>query len=261
MKSVVLPAAIIAIATAARPAGADEPTDRQRAIQLAVTAGMGATYLIVEFGFNTRLAPTTCRWCDPPGFDRAARDSLRWQDTAAANTISNVTGYVLAPIVTSGLTMLASRDRRWRRYFDDVTPIVQSAIAVSLLQHAAKFTVGRQRPYAHFSEPGSLTPSVENNVSFWSGHTSLGFSLAVSAGTIATRRGYRLAPAVWASGLALAAATGWLRIAADRHYTSDVLVGAVMGSAVGVGWPLLVHRHIRQTIIPTGNGMAIVGAF
>jgi hypothetical protein len=35
------------------------------------------------------------------------------------------------------------------------------------------------------------------DVSFWSGHTSLAFALAVSSGTVASSRGYDLAPLVW----------------------------------------------------------------
>jgi membrane-associated phospholipid phosphatase len=38
------------------------------------------------------------------------------------------------------------------------------------------------------------------------------------------------------------AATGYLRIAADRHYATDVLAGAAVGTGVGLGWPLLVLR-------------------
>jgi hypothetical protein len=40
---------------------------------------------------------------------------------------------------------------------------------------------------------------------------------------------------------ALASATGVLRIVADRHYASDVIVGAVMGLSVGYGLPWLLH--------------------
>ena len=38
---------------------------------------------------------------------------------------------------------------------------------------------------------------------------------------------------VWISALGLASATGYLRIAADKHYFSDVFVGAIVGSLIG----------------------------
>ena len=248
----------------ARPVHADEKDDdHRRLVHTGVTVALGAAYLTAEFAFNKQLSPTTCSWCNPDSFDASARDTLKWRNTGNANTLSNLTGYVLAPLSATVLTALASGHSTWRRRFDDVVPVVQSAIVVSLFQHVTKLVAARQRPYAHYAAPGTLVPSTEDNVSFWSGHTSLGFSLAVSAGVVTTRRGYRLAPAVWVSGLTLAAMTGYLRIAADKHYTTDVLTGAAMGSLVGWAWPTLVHPHIRAdvAIVPTGNGMAVVGSF
>ena len=39
----------------------------------------------------------------------------------------------------------------------------------------------------------------------------------------------------------MAASVAYLRIAADMHYFSDVLTGAIVGSAIGIGIPLLFH--------------------
>ena len=87
----------------------------------------------------------------------------------------------------------------------------------------------------------------DNNVSFYSSHTSFAFSLAVSTGTVASMRRYRWAPAVWAAGLAGAAAVGYLRIAADQHYFTDVLAGAAAGSAVGFAVPTgFIARRARS---------------
>ena len=254
---------VIVMLLAATTAHADEPTDRTRALDLGLTVGMGGAYLVAEFGFNAELSPTTCRWCEPTGFDVPMRDALKWGDTGAANTISNLTGYVLAPLATAGGLVLAGGRSGWRRHYDDAVPVIQAAIFASLLQHVTKLGGGRQRPYAHFAPPGTLTPSEEDNVSFWSGHTSLDFALAVSAGTIADARGYRYAPVIWATGLTLAGVTGYLRVAADRHYATDVLMGAAVGTLVGYAWPRLVHRHIWRgvEVVPTGTGLAAIGAF
>jgi membrane-associated phospholipid phosphatase len=256
-------ALVLAVLGAARPAHADEPSDRTREIEAGVTAAMGTAYLVAEFALGSELSPTTCRWCYPDGFDAGARNLLRWRDTSLANTLSDASGYVTAPIAAAGLTIVAGRGRDWRRHYDDVVPIVQAAIAASLLQHVTKLGVARQRPYAHYTPPGTLVPSEEDNVSFWSGHASLTFALAVSAGTVTSSRGYALAPAVWATGLALAATTSYLRIAADRHYATDVLAGAAVGTIVGYAWPKLVHPWIGRDVdvVPTGNGLAAVGRF
>ena len=89
------------------------------------------------------------------------------------------------------------------------------------------------------------------------------FSLAVASGVVATMRGYRLAPLVWGVGLALASTVGYLRIAADRHYLTDVLAGATIGSAVGFAIPVIFHhpdwnyRAPRISASPLPGGGAI----
>ena len=41
--------------------------------------------------------------------------------------------------------------------------------------------------------------------------------------------------------MTLASAVGYLRIAGDMHYLTDVLAGAAIGTAVGVAMPLALH--------------------
>jgi len=55
------------------------------------------------------------------------------------------------------------------------------------------------------------------------------------------------------SGVPLAAATGYFRIAADRHYLTDVLAGAGVGLAIGYGVPALNSPRSakRPTITPS----------
>lgn len=79
----------------------------------------------------------------------------------------------------------------------------------------------------------------------------------MSAGVVAHARGYAAEPYIWAGGLTLAAVTGYLRIAADKHYFSDVLVGAVVGAGAGLLVPqLTIHR---LTIVPAESGVAVAG--
>ncbi len=67
-------------------------------------------------------------------------------------------------------------------------------------------------------------------------------------------RQYRGAEWVWVSGLSVAAATGYFRIAADKHYLTDVLAGAAVASSVGFLVPFVFHRP-RQYIVPLKPGM------
>ncbi len=132
----------------------------------------------------------------------------------------------------------------------------------------AKFFFARERPFVHFlpRAPDAVraltTSPSDDNLSFFSGHTTLAFSLATSAGTIASMRGYRLAPLTWGVGLANAFTIGYLRIGADKHYFSDVTIGALVGTAIGVGIPLIFHSPSddHSSNPPSASVQAIVPA-
>jgi hypothetical protein len=54
--------------------------------------------------------------------------------------------------------------------------------------------------------------------------------------------------AACATGLALATAVGVLRIAADRHYATDVLLGAGVGLLSGWLLPWLLHYDVGEAL-------------
>ena len=64
-------------------------------------------------------------------------------------------------------------------------------------------------------------------------------------GTVAHLRGYRSEWLVWTLFLPAAAATGGLRMIADKHYLTDVLTGAALGA--GLGWALPALFHPRRS--------------
>jgi membrane-associated phospholipid phosphatase len=49
----------------------------------------------------------------------------------------------------------------------------------------------------------------------------------------------------------MATGVGYLRIAADKHYFSDVMTGAIVGSAIGIGVPLLFHSPRAEAATST----------
>ncbi|MDB4986374.1 MAG: phosphoesterase PA-phosphatase related, partial [Myxococcaceae bacterium] len=88
------------------------------------------------------------------------------------------------------------------------------------------------------------------------GHTSFSFALAVWSATVASRRGYRWSPLVSAVVLTLATTTGYLRVAADRHYLTVVAAGAAVGSTLGIAIPYLFH-HLARDAPPSIDGGAL----
>jgi membrane-associated phospholipid phosphatase len=86
---------------------------------------------------------------------------------------------------------------------------------------------------------------------FWSGHTSI---VAASAGLVwASHRYMPLwgSPVADASACALAVTgalvTGVTRLAADRHYASDVIVGMGVGFGLGYAVPILLHYTRKES--------------
>ena len=83
--------------------------------------------------------------------------------------------------------------------------------------------------------------------------TALAFAAVASAGTVAELRGYRGAWAVWTVGIPMASFVGYLRVAGDQHWASDVLVGAAVGGGTGVLMPLLLHPRVARAASCTGD--------
>lgn len=234
---------IVGVVAAASVARAAPATDRTRELHAGLLAGGGALYLGVELGLKPYVVPDACRICEPPAFDEAASRALIWDDPRRADHVSTAVGYAGAPIYAVAM-LAASSSGSWRRRIDDAIPVLESGVAIGLLHHVVKFTLGRERPFVHHARVAGVARAVDtdDNASLFSGHTGLAFAVATSAGVVAHTRGYRAEPAIWAGGYALAAATGYLRIAADKHWTSDVVIGALVGVGVGLAIPLLVHR-------------------
>jgi membrane-associated phospholipid phosphatase len=257
--ALVIAAAAALVATPAAAAPSPRPSPRT-VLHLAIVVGGTAAYVSSETVLKDELAPDRCRWCQDNGLDRGVRDGLRWGDTRRANQLSNLTAFALTPVVSASL--LGAAGYGGGRWLEDGLALAESAVATGLVTQVVKISVGRRRPYVSADDAPSVT--VEDNLSFFSGHTSLTFALATSAGTIASMRGDRLAPYLWASGLALAATSAYLRIAADRHWFTDVATGAVAGSAIGVAVPRLVHRHLHGqalTVAVVPGRVMVGGAF
>ena len=238
----------------------------------AVTA-MGALWLLTSEVLKSELVPEKCRWCYRAAdgssalnsYDGRVRSALVWKDTRTADTASSVIAFVLTPVAGLGLTAVAAgHDGATHGYPVDALVITEATVVAADLNQMVKFAFARERPFVHFlpRAPGGIraltdTPS-DDNLSFFSGHTNLAFAVATASGTVATMRNYRLAPLVWAVGLTSAAAAGYLRIAADKHYLSDVMTGVVVGSLVGVGIPLLFHAAKSAESPPSPSGQALV---
>jgi membrane-associated phospholipid phosphatase len=262
-----LGALVLGAVASPSPAFAQAPRPHQLKYDVALDAtviGLSAAFVI-----GTELVkvvkPQRCRWCDRSdgedrlnGLDRWAKATFRWRDPRQAQFDSGVTAFLLEPaFATVDMIVVSAADDADRAFPVDLLIITEAVAFSTFLNQATKLLIARERPFVHGLPAEERTKTAlpsDNNVSFYSGHTSMTFSLAAAAGTVASLRGYRLMPLVWATLMPLAAATGYLRMGADKHYFSDVLVGAVVGAAVGVAMPLLFHGRQGDNLVPIGSG-------
>lgn len=252
--------ALFPLAPAHAQPGSDAPRLQELRFDWArdsvITGTAAVLWISSEAVFKSDLAPATCRWCDraPDGTDTLNRLD-RWGrglagDTEAsrhrAATWSNILGFAALPAGVLGMQFAVGRasDSPDRFFAQDATIILESAMLATLANQTVKFIVGRERPFVHVlpeDQKGLTAQPSDNNLSFYSGHTNLAFSLVVSAGTVAALRGYKHQAWIWAVGLPLATSVGLLRMGADKHYLTDVATGALLGAAFGVAVPLLLH--------------------
>jgi len=194
------------------------------------------------------LAPTRCRVCAPNRLDAGVREELVSGYGDRARHASDVLAFGLLPAGLAAHQILGARaGGDVDAGFVDLLLVAEAASLASVLNQAVKYAVGRERPFVHhrnWRDP-DRRPDADDNLSFYSGHTTLAFSLAAASGTVSSLRGYAGAPWVWAGGLGAATAVGYLRIAADRHYLTDVLAGAALGTAIGIAVPRLLHGRER----------------
>lgn len=169
-------------------------------------------------------------------FDRFA--TRRWSDRAAA--ASDIGGYGMAAAPLLLLAETGSRmDGGELLMMYGETVLLQQAV-VGLLKSA----VGRPRPYVYNDDP-RIDPGYKQSRfavrSFPSGHTATAFAAAVFTGEVYAKLNPGKSSRHWVrgAGLAAAAATGWLRVASGRHFLSDVVAGAVIGSLAGWAVPRL----------------------
>lgn len=121
-----------------------------------------------------------------------------------------------------GIGRWTDRPEVSRRAWEGAVALGTTAAATTLL----KIGIGRERP-GHGGGPetfraGSSDPTFH---SFPSGHTAAAFSLATTLSEAAHRR--------WVTALSygLAGGVGWARVQGDHHWLSDVVGGAILGTA------------------------------
>jgi undecaprenyl-diphosphatase len=148
------------------------------------------------------------------------RGHPRWLERAASGF--SRTGEHAVFWIALGLTGGAlARDPRRRANWLRGVRVVAGAYGAN---YAVKVAVRRRRPELPGLEP--LTPTV-STLSFPSAHTTTSFAAARAYSRVAP------APALYAAAAGFALTRPYLGV----HYPSDVLAGALLGTATAEAWP------------------------
>ena len=106
------------------------------------------------------------------------------------------------------------------------------------------------RPLVYGSDaPASVRQAPEAAGSFYSGHASGAFLGAAFLSTVYPSRypEFRYSGWLWAGSLTVASSVAAMRVLAGRHFPSDIMVGAGVGTLIGWGIPTL-HRTSRPKV-------------
>ena len=226
------------------------------AVDLPVTVVAASAGLVRVF-FMDDLARKSCP-CDPAGINALDRGTVG-NDSAAAGIAANVTVYG----VMAALPLVDLIDLGWGRAWGEDLAVYAETLAISTaLQNATNFIVARPRPRTYAGDPDYLA-SGEGYLSFYAGHVSTAFAaLSTAAFTIRKRYGEQVWP--WIVVGLVASSVAVERVASGDHFPTDVAVGAVAGTAIGITVPWLHLRGERRrlSIAPMGaHGLGIAGSF
>lgn len=145
---------------------------------------------------------------------------------------------------------------------NDITIIYESALTAMALSGLATLSAQRARPFVYgTTAPEEVRTSPNGALSFVSGHTTMAFALSTSTfWTIYRRHGS--GTYAWTTlgiGTALASFVAVGRVAAGKHFPTDVLTGAAVGASVGTLIPALHDAPVLvvPTVNATGAGLDV----
>jgi membrane-associated phospholipid phosphatase len=125
------------------------------------------------------------------------------------------------------------------------------------ITNIVKVNTKRIRPYAYNEEiPIIAKTNKDIKKSFFSGHTSNAFAMFVMSAKMYSDYfpDSKFRESVWLAALSIASATGIARYYAGKHFPTDIIAGAVVGSAIGYLIPE-IHKNKSGVISVNNNYM------
>jgi membrane-associated phospholipid phosphatase len=232
------------------------------------TGALGAALLAVQFAVP---APTVPKWTAQNGFDTGIRSALRVGTEGGRQAMaytSDALVYLLmaAPFLNATLVAGVEHERwdvGWRLLVLDAQTLILATTITLSIQKA----VARERPFVQECRNNPTLADCSlggQNQSFPSGHTTAAFAAVALEcfhhgylDTSHTGWGAAVCPLT----VVAAIGTGILRIASDRHWATDIIVGATIGGLVGYAVPALhllgAEKKDGPVLTPTISGSTV----
>jgi len=193
--------------------------------------------------------------------DGLSRESINPFDRGAtrrySETIGDASDVLLGAIVAAPLALML--DARVREDWETCALMYAETMALAVILPAfGKGTVNRIRPFVYNPEaPMDGKTTSDARKSFFSRHTSVAFASAAFLSTVYAdyHPGSAAGRYLWVGSLLAAAAVGAMRYESGEHFPTDIIAGAVAGSAVGYLIPR-IHRAggARMSLRPDFTG-------
>lgn len=193
--------------------------------------------------------------CDPRDVNALDRHAIgNHSDAAFIVGTATVAASIAAPLVLDIADL-----RSLRPVVEDATVLVEALSVSGALATIAKFGFHRPYPRTYAGDPQLLNlPSAYR--SFYSGHTTLTFTgLSVAAMTVGRR--YHLYAVPWIVTVLVGSSVALEMVWSGWHFPTDVITGALMGTAVGVAVPALHFEHAsaRAIVMASADGSPLLG--
>lgn len=200
--------------------------------QTAVSAtGLGASLLFID-------SPSQPKWQGGILWDDGVREGLKYETRSSREVANSISDYALGTSIALPTILALFTQDRWKRGL----VVANSILTTAFLNNVTKKAVARERPFARGCGKNKKVEDCTSetlNESFYSGHSALSSN---GAAVLCAQEfdGWCVI------GAALSLTTGYLRIAADKHYFSDVITGFAAGALVGYVLPKIEHDDFDE---------------
>lgn len=226
-------------ADAAFSTDSKEPIQSEYHLNPAIDAAAITTATLANalpYAFASKLIQPRCP-CDPNevnSFDRGViGNNNHFLDSLSDVSLSvAVAGPVLLDALDVGINSV---------FWEDFTVYVETLSVSGAFTTLAKYTVQRPLPKVYAGQDPALISEPGGYRSFYSGHSSLTFS-ALTAASFTYNLRHSSSAWPWVMTGVFGTSVALERVAAGRHFYTDVIVGAIAGAGIGLLVPWLHER-------------------